>query len=436
MKILLLTTTTQGGGAAHAALRLYTALRGKGLQVRLLSLWGDGGANEGRQTLTYSKLARLRAHSYKALERAELVYHLGGERGNLWRLSTASWGHDLSLHPWVQWADVLHIHWVQHGMLSLRGLERLVASGKPICWTLHDLWAVTGLCHLPLLFQRTQAELCPRLALGCGSCPLLGGGQLNDISLRLRRRKLALLQSNVHLLCVSSAERKLLELAVDTSTLGGIYLTPPPLDVEQWGTWADQARSASALPAWYQEGRIYLAVSASRIDDEVKAPQLLADVLYNLVEQNPELGPRLTLVLVGQVREASALDRLPIHQHRLGLLSSPAELASVYAHAHVVLSTSLYETFGQSLTEALATGTPVVAWRAGGPEDIVQTGINGYLAPAYDVANYARGILAVLRLRDLRQVTQETCRRSVERYGVGRSAERHTQIYTEILKRK
>lgn len=433
MKILLLTTTTQGGGAAHAALRLYTALRQGGHQVRLLSLWGDGGADEGRQELTHTKLDRLRAHSYKALERAELLYHLRGERGNLWRLSTANWGYDLAQHPWVQWADVLHIHWVQHGMLSLRGVERLVASGKPICWTLHDLWAVTGLCHLPLLLHHTKAEVCPRFSLGCGACPLLGSAQTSDISLSLRRRKQALLQPNVHLLCVSSAERQLLETAVDTSGLGGIYLTPPPLDVEQWSAWAQQARSAPTPPAWYTDGRIYLTVSASRIDDEVKAPQLLADILYSLVEQSPELAPRLTLLLVGQVREASPLDHLPIHQHRLGLLGSPADIASVYAYSSVVLSTSLYETFGQSLTEALATGTPVVAWSAGGPQDIVQTGVNGYLAPAYDVASYARGILAVLRQRDLRQVTEETCRRSVERYAVGRSADLHAQIYTAIL---
>lgn len=68
------------------------------------------------------------------------------------------------------------------------------------------------------------------------------------------------------------------------------------------------------------------------------------------------------------------------------------QLARVYASLDLFVHTGPYETFGQTLQEALASGVPVVAPAVGGPMDLVRSGTNGQLVPAGDPAAVAGAV--------------------------------------------
>ncbi len=55
---------------------------------------------------------------------------------------------------------------VNQGMLSFEGICSLIDTGKPLVWTMHDMWNMTGICH--------HAGDCGRFGGRCGECPLLG----------------------------------------------------------------------------------------------------------------------------------------------------------------------------------------------------------------------------------------------------------------------
>ena len=76
-------------------------------------------------------------------------------------------------------ADVVMIHWVCQGFLSLSDVRRILRSGKPVVWTMHDQWPFTGVCHLLLG--------CDGFAGGCLECPQLRGSMARRIFRRKQR---------------------------------------------------------------------------------------------------------------------------------------------------------------------------------------------------------------------------------------------------------
>ena len=74
--------------------------------------------------------------------------------------------------------DLVHLHWIAGGMLRIESLARI---GRPLIWTMHDMWAFTGGCHYD--------EGCGRYVAACGRCPVLGSSRPWDLSSWVMRRK-------------------------------------------------------------------------------------------------------------------------------------------------------------------------------------------------------------------------------------------------------
>lgn len=374
MKVLLLNTYPRGGGAAVAVRRAQEALERAGIEVRVL--WGtDFGL--GQKAAFY-------------VERWEVFRTVRYNRSRLFRISTASHGVDISRHPWVEWADVIHIHWVQQGFLSIRGLERLLSlKGKRFFWTLHDLWALTGGCHIPYIIDADgETSFCEAFRGHCGSCPLLGSRQLQDRSFRVFEEKATLPLEKVHVVGVS---RALATYARESKLFGQSRVTalPNPIDLTRF-----QPRAVAP-----SDERKLLFVAA-RADDPVKGLDLCRDMLVRAARHSEHFEREAHLYIVGEVKDRSALEGFPIRVTHLGRMEQ-AELIALYQEATLLLCTSRFESLVTTLVEGIACGTPAVAFEVGGMADIIrpESG-NGALIPPYDLDVMA---LAVVEWSELQR---------------------------------
>ena len=119
--------------------------------------------------------------------------------------------------------------------------------------------------------------------------------------------------------------------------------------------------------------------------------------------------------------------------HYLGRLEDEC-LAKVYAAADVMVVPSRYEAFGQTASEALACGTPVVAFEVTGLKDIVDHQHNGYLAQPYDSEDLARGIAWVLENPERHQKLCIHARQKAEKeFTLEIQANRYLSLFNEVL---
>lgn len=112
-------------------------------------------------------------------------------------------------------------------------------------------------------------------------------------------------------------------------------------------------------------------------------------------------------------------------------MKSPGEVAAYMRASTALILPSRSETFGSVLVEALACGTPVVATRCGGPEDVVNERV-GRLVPREDPEALAESIAEVVERRD-EYDPADLRRYAVENFAWDRIARRTLELYGEAV---
>jgi glycosyltransferase involved in cell wall biosynthesis len=420
MKILILNTSERTGGAAVAANRLMQAINKAGHETKMLVR--DKQTDDPNVVSINTSQWKTKINFIRFVcERWVIFLHNRFKRNNLFSVSIANTGTDISRHPLVKEADILHLHWINQGFLSLKNIRQLIRSGKPIVWTMHDMWPCTGICH--------YAWGCMAYMEACGNCSFLQSKKKNDLSFRILKKKQFLSQSNIRIVTVSSWLKDLAEKSVITGKLN-ISVIPNVIDTSVFSPLDKQTmRSKYSFP---QERKIII-MGAAKINDPIKGFKYLQQALRLLNKTRKDIF----LVLFGEVKNESAfLSEIPVEYTYLGVLSEPSRIAQLYASADVTVVPSYYETFGQTLIESMACGCPTVSFNNSGQTDIVEHKVNGYLATFQDVNDLAAGIEWVLENTEKLNLSEACVKKVKENYSESVVADKYIALYTNLLNNK
>jgi glycosyltransferase involved in cell wall biosynthesis len=111
-------------------------------------------------------------------------------------------------------------------------------------------------------------------------------------------------------------------------------------------------------------------------------------------------------------------------------------LSTIYSAADVFVIASIQESFGQTVIESLACGTPVVGFASGGIPDMVRPGETGWLAPTGDTAALREALVEALRDVDRRATMAPVCRQvAVEEYSLDAQARAYAALYETLVAR-
>ena len=311
--------------------------------------------------------------------------------------------------------DIVHLHWITGGMFKIEDLDKIK---KPIVWSLHDNWAFTGGCHI-------KWE-CDKYSRSCGACPRLGSDKENDLSKKVWQRKQKTF-SQIKNMTIVGLSRWITECSAKSSLLKDKkHLNlPNPININIFKPFDKViAKELWNLP---QDKKLILFGAISATSDINKGFKELSDALHRLKNNN-----NIELVVFGSSKPKNAPD-FGFKTHYLGHLNDDISLVTLYNAVDVMVVPSLQESFGQTASESMSCGTPVVAFNTTGLIDIIDHKINGYLAKPFDPEDLAKGIEWVLNApnyAELCQNAREKVRKKFDSYLV---AQKYVELYKEIF---
>lgn len=415
MRVLIINTSERTGGAAIAASRLMDALKDSGIKAKMLV------RDKQSDRITVVALKKSWRHIWNFVWERFIIWKANHfKKTNLFAVDIANTGTDITSLPEFRQADVIHLHWVNQGMLSLKNIRKILESGKPVVWTMHDMWPITGICH--------HAETCTNYTSNCHDCPLLHKGNKTDLSYRIFRKKQKLYQNaNITFIACS---RWLESQAKKSALTQGHKITslPNPINTSLFRpTDKKEARQKLHLPT----GKKLLMFSSMKITDKRKGIDYLVEACRLIQEKYPEAGKELAVVVVGkQSQQYESLFPFPIHC--IDYVSGEREIADIYNAIDLFVTPSLMENLPNTIMEAMSCGIPCVGFNIGGIPEMIDHLHNGYVAQYKSAEDLANGICWSLNESDYKSLSEAARRKVLSSYSEHTVAMKYIHIYNQI----
>ncbi len=357
-------TFSKTGGAGEVASLLTSAQRGLGIDAQLMSLIS--------RDLRSEPFARPRVTLAAALDEYLVSNHSSPTILSLYRSKLSEF--DLTK---IRQDSVVHLHWLP-GVLTHNKVRDLLAQGRKVVWTLHDMAPLTGVCH--------HAFDCDGFLGDCSACPQVKKVHRRAVEVSLKDKLFPQTEGNLIVVAptpwlATKAQRS----AVFKNQRVEIIENPirPEFFVEE----KEGSTNKSTSDFETRDSEFFsLTAVASDLENPAKG---IRD-LVKLVRALKQSSERLQLCLVGRGGQS-------FHDPENGISwmgnLAASDLAKVTRKTDLLLSASRAESAGLVVREFGAASVPTLALRSGGISDLIESGESGLLAET--IAEMSEAILTL-----------------------------------------
>lgn len=318
-------------------------------------------------------------------------------------------------HPWFINADLVHCHNLHGNFFRLDTLIK-ISQAKPVVWTLHDMWSVTGKCAYTANPQKWSDGYHP-----CGNL-MSYPPMLWDNTNYLWHRKQNIYQQLSNTTIVTPS--RWLEKIVANSMLkhlphSTIY---NGINTSLFKPQSSDIRTQLGIPA---NAKLILFIAQGGLSDPRKGYKYIEQIRkYYLYDSN------IFFLALGDGKVISR------HENIISLpfVSDPKVISSYYAAADLLLFPSLAENCPLVVLEALSTGLPVVAFNVGGVSELVVHKQNGYVAKYDSSEDLLMGVKWVLNLNtvSLTQLRSRNRKYVQAHYSLSIMTDQYLKLYSSL----
>ena len=377
MKVLHINTYQQGG-AALCAIRICKALSNEGIESRILFANGSSlpegieGAIATRDNIIWNRNLFMRA--IKKFFKLFGIWIVDVEKAN-YQLKKANTSglyvhqplssyKDITNHPLIEWADIIHLHWVADFIDYPTFFKKVK---KPIVWTLHDKYPALGIMHYCSRFFPIPNEL----------------KNIDAYCRKIKRESV----SNTKSLNIVAISELMIDICNNSDVIGGFPVTLIHNGVDTAIFQVIKKEDAKKMAKLPEDTIIYL-FSSIYMDDSNKGFDRAIAALEKV-----DIPNKMLVCLGGEKDSYKSTCSFPVII--TGVIKDSSQLAIYYSAADYFLQCSYEETFAQTPLEAMACGTPVISTPCSGTKDIIRP-FNGIICKDYNSDAIAEGIKEAL----------------------------------------
>lgn len=325
-------------------------------------------------------------------------------------------------HPWFIDADIIQLYNTHGNYFSHTVLPYMARKKKKIVWRLSDMWPVTGHC--------AYSGDCTLWLTGCKKCPSLGSYpslKTDTASFLWSLKKKIYNKLDMSIVAPSSwtfeiaGKSPLFENLKKTIIPNGVDINIFKPISKEW------TRTILNIPI---TSKIVLFLAHSIKDNPRKGGDFFIKAVNSLKEGGLD---NLGVMLVGYGAEDWGHE-IKCNVYRHGLINEDTMLSLIYNSADVIVHPAVLENMPNGIIEAMACGTPAVAFNTGGVSDVVKHMETGILADYGNLDGLTNGIKQILCDDNLRSEMNRKCRELAEKeFSVELQAMRFAQLYREVV---